>query len=89
MRENITTGEAPFRKAWLRSLVERIEIDDEAVRIIGGKAPLGEAIAGESAASETVRRRVLKWRSQGDSNPCFRRERATSWTARRWEQRIG
>jgi hypothetical protein len=25
------------------------------------------------------------WRSQGDSNPCFRRERATSWTARRWE----
>ncbi len=26
------------------------------------------------------------WYSQGDSNPCFRRERATSWTARRWEQ---
>src|SRR5208337_1904150 len=27
------------------------------------------------------------WRSQGDSNPCFRRERATSWAARRWEPR--
>ena len=27
------------------------------------------------------------WRSQGDSNPCFRRERATSWAARRWERR--
>src|SRR6202035_4161329 len=24
------------------------------------------------------------WRAQGESNPCFRRERATSWTARRW-----
>ena len=28
------------------------------------------------------------WRSQGDSNPCFRRERATSWTARRWEPAV-
>jgi hypothetical protein len=27
------------------------------------------------------------WRSLGDSNPCFRRERATSWAARRREQR--
>ena len=27
------------------------------------------------------------WRSLGESNPCFRRERATSWTARRREQR--
>src|SRR4029077_6427086 len=26
------------------------------------------------------------WRSLGDSNPCFRRERATSWAARRREQ---
>src|ERR1700691_4788251 len=27
------------------------------------------------------------WRSLGDSNPCFRRERATSWAARRREPR--
>src|SRR5262249_23770213 len=26
------------------------------------------------------------WRSLGDSNPCFRRERATSWAARRRER---
>src|SRR6266481_1331663 len=25
------------------------------------------------------------WRSLGDSNPCFRRERATSWATRRRE----
>jgi hypothetical protein len=24
------------------------------------------------------------WRPQRESNPCFRRERATSWTTRRW-----
>ena len=28
------------------------------------------------------------WRSLGDSNPCFRRERATSWAARRREPRF-
>jgi hypothetical protein len=27
----------------------------------------------------------MNWRSLGDSNPCFRRERATSWAARRRE----
>ncbi len=25
-----------------------------------------------------------KWRPQGDSNPCYRRERAVSWASRRW-----
>ncbi len=29
------------------------------------------------------------WYSQGESNPCFRRERAASWTARRWERGSG
>src|SRR6187551_1019457 len=31
-------------------------------------------------------RQVNTWRSLGDSNPCFRRERATSWAARRRER---
>ena len=29
-------------------------------------------------------RRRIPWRPQRDSNPCFRRERATSWATRRW-----
>ena len=29
---------------------------------------------------------AIEWRSLGDSNPCFRRERATSWAARRRER---
>jgi hypothetical protein len=27
-----------------------------------------------------------RWRSQGGSNPCYRRERPVSWTTRRWER---
>jgi hypothetical protein len=26
----------------------------------------------------------VRWRPQGDSNPCYRRERAMSWASRRW-----
>ena len=44
-----------------------------------------------SCGGEDPARRSLKlsgfrrnWRAHGDSNPGFRRERATSWTARRW-----
>ncbi len=36
-----------------------------------------------SKGSRQDRAAWMKWRPLGDSNPCFRRERATSWTARR------
>src|SRR4051812_6184344 len=32
-------------------------------------------------------KKISPWRSLGESNPCFRRERAASWTARRRERR--
>jgi len=35
MRENIATGEIPFRKAYLRLVVDRVEVGDHAIRIIG------------------------------------------------------
>ena len=85
MRERITTGETPFRKAYLRSIVDAIEVDDKVIRIHGSKTSLEQAIIAGEQIGKGVRSFVRKWRSQGDSNPCFRRERATSWTARRWE----
>jgi hypothetical protein len=33
MRERLTTGEVPFRKAYLGSLIDRVEVDDREVRI--------------------------------------------------------
>ena len=29
----------------------------------------------------------IRWRPQGDSNPCYCRERAVSWASRRWGQK--
>jgi site-specific DNA recombinase len=78
MRERITTGETTFRKAYLRSIVDAIEVDDKIVRIHGSKASLEQAVIAGEQIGKGVRSFIRKWRSLGDSNPCFRRERATS-----------
>ena len=71
IQQKIATGDTPFRKA----VVDRIEVDSDAARIIGDEAPLEQAIAANAPG---VRRCILKWRSLGESNPCFSLERAAS-----------
>ncbi len=78
MREHITTGDTTFRKAYLRSIVDAIEVDDKVIRIHGSKASLEQAVIAGEQIGKGVRSFIRKWRAQGDSNPCFRRERAAS-----------
>ena len=68
MRENITSGEIPFRKAYIQSVVDRIEVDDSVIRILGNKATLEQAIAGRAVGSAGVRSFERKWRARHDSN---------------------
>ncbi|WP_082655952.1 recombinase family protein [Aureimonas sp. D3] len=75
MRENIQTGDVPFRKAYLRSVIDRVEVDDATVRIVGDTATLEQAIAGHASRTTDapgrtfgVRRSVRKWRARKDSN---------------------
>jgi site-specific DNA recombinase len=75
MRENIRCGDVPFRKAYLRSVIERVEVDDAIIRIVGDTATLEQVIADHagSAATDTsssfgVRRSVRKWCTRLDSN---------------------
>ncbi len=79
MRVNVTSGEIPFRKAWLQAIVDRVEVGADVIRIVGDKGSLETALTkANGSAVPSVRSSVRKWRSQGESNPCFRRERATS-----------
>nr|WP_281374998.1 zinc ribbon domain-containing protein [Methylobacterium fujisawaense] len=69
MRANVTSGEIPFRKAWLQAIVDRVEVDADVIRIIGDKASLEAAIVGAaSSAAPGIRRSVRKWRARKDSN---------------------
>jgi site-specific DNA recombinase len=67
MREKLTTGGVPFRKAYLGSLVDRIEVDDRQVRIIGRKEVLEQAVLANEDTPR-VHGFVPKWRSRQDSN---------------------
>ena len=76
MRESFSTGSVPFRKAYLRSLIDVIEIDDHQVRIKGSKELLEKNVLASQHGQSWCSQTSTRWRSLGDSNPCFRRERA-------------
>ena len=68
MKENFTSGSVPFRKAYLQSLVSRIEVDHDEVRIKGSKDLLEKAVlAGENGPSGCLQAST-RWRARRDSN---------------------
>jgi site-specific DNA recombinase len=68
IRDKLESGDIHARKAYLRSVISHIEVDDDRVRVIGDKATLAAAIAGRQAQSDNVRGFVRKWRARQDSN---------------------
>jgi hypothetical protein len=68
MRQTFTTGSVPFRKAYLQSLIERIEIDDQHIRIRGSKDVLERAVLAAQSRSESGSQMSTRWRARQDSN---------------------
>jgi site-specific DNA recombinase len=66
MRENFSTGSIPFRKAYLRSLIEVVEIDDYQVRIKGSKDLLEKAVLASRNGQGGCSQMSTRWRSLGD-----------------------
>jgi hypothetical protein len=55
MRENITNGSIPFREAYIRTVVERIEVGPNVVRIVGAKRAVARALRDPAILSPGVR----------------------------------
>jgi site-specific DNA recombinase len=68
MREKLTTGAIPFRKAYLGAIFDKIEVDDDRIRIVGRKDVLEQALMVDFALKAPVRSFVRKWRTRQDSN---------------------
>ncbi len=68
MRDKLHTGEVPFRKAYLGAIIDRIEIDDHQIRILGRKDVLEQAVMANGDPVPGVRTFVRKWRTRKDSN---------------------
>lgn len=63
MRSNITNGEVPFRKAYLRSLIDAVEVDQHVVRIHRSRTVLERAVLADRAPHPGVCDFVRKWRA--------------------------
>ena len=68
MRDKLRNGDVRARKEWLGSVLERIEVGDDAVRLVGNKQVLAAAVTGQNTAPANVRGFVRKWRTRQDSN---------------------
>jgi hypothetical protein len=62
MRERLRGGTIQYRRAYLGTLIGRIEVDDRQVRIFGQKQALEQAILATRQGADGVLRSVPKWR---------------------------
>jgi hypothetical protein len=63
MRENFTAGSVLFRKAYLRSLIDVIEVDDHQVRIKGTKEVLEKAVLASQQREPWCSQTSTRWRA--------------------------
>ena len=68
MRDKLSSGDAPFRKSYLRSILGAVEVDSDKVRLMGSKDVLQAAIASTSLQANVVQSSGPKWRALRDSN---------------------
>jgi site-specific DNA recombinase len=68
MNAKLDAGDTNTRKAYIRSIIDAVEVDDRAIRIVGSKDILQAAIAGKQTENGNVRGFVRKWRTRHDSN---------------------
>ena len=69
MRDKLRNGDVRARKDWLGAVLDRIEVGDGVVKIIGNKQALAAAVTGQGTAPTRVSGFVRKWRARRDSNP--------------------
>lgn len=68
MNAKLDAGDTNARKGYINSIIDAVEVDDQAIRIIGSKDILQAAIAGKQTENGNVRGFVRKWRARNDSN---------------------
>jgi site-specific DNA recombinase len=68
VRENFSTGSVPFRKAYLQSLIDAVEVDDHQIRIKGNKELLEKAVLASQSGQSWCSQTSTRWRARRDSN---------------------
>jgi predicted transposase YbfD/YdcC len=68
MRENVANGAIAFRRAYLRSVIDQVEVDDAEIRIHARRDAPERLVMGGGATPAGVPGFVRKWRTRQDSN---------------------
>jgi site-specific DNA recombinase len=68
MREHLTTGSVPFRKAYIQAIIDAVEVDDAQIRIRGSKDVLEKAVLASRAGTIERSQMSTRWRARRDSN---------------------
>jgi hypothetical protein len=63
MHEKFGTGSILFRKAYLRSLIDVVEVDDHQIRIKGNKELLEKAVLASQSAQSWCSQMSTRWRT--------------------------
>jgi site-specific DNA recombinase len=73
MNEKLENADTNTRKGYIRSIIDAIEVDDKAIRIIGSRDILQAAIAGKQIENGSIRGFVRNWRAtvDEDGHYCF------------------
>jgi site-specific DNA recombinase len=71
MNERLENADTNARKGYIRSIIDAIEVDDKAIRIIGCRDILQAAIAGKQIENRNVSGFVRKWRANRDKDGHF------------------
>jgi site-specific DNA recombinase len=64
----MNAGDTNTRKGYIRSIIDAVEVDDQAIRIIGSKDILQAAVAGKQTENGNFRGFVRKWRAAADED---------------------
>lgn len=68
MRASILEGDILFRPAYLRAMIDNVEVNNKEVRIYGRRTVLERLVMGDGIALAGVPRFVRKWRTRRASN---------------------
>ena len=68
MRENIRNGDISFRRAYIRSVIDQVEVDDAEVRIHGRRTVLEKLVMSGGATPAGVPSFVRSWRARRDED---------------------
>lgn len=73
MRQKLDVGDVQARRSYLRTVISKIEIDDDRIRIIGEKSALADVIAGRANEAQNVSSFVRNWRTRHASSTTIHR----------------